>query len=606
MLIRDTSPRKIRRILTYDLEWKRGNVIQVAGSEAYGLDLRLCGVYDGQKYRSYTKLDDFFDSELVSKNRGCWFYAHAGGLADMIFLLGALIRRGAQVKAAFSGSSAIIVHVRIGKDDKNTFHFIDSYWLLRDKLANIAKSIGMKKGDVDFADSSLEELREYNEQDCVILFNAIRAYEANIWGLGGQLMMTQASCAMNLFRRKFLTRDILTSDTMNRRSKKSYVGSRVEVLEERCSNALYFDINSSFPYAMTKTSPGQFLRTSKRLPLTGTQYLALARITIKDDQWLPPIPYRANKGRRVYFPTGTWEGWFDSVDIELVEESGNTIEEIIEVHCFDDFDDLGSYAETLYARRKAATDPFQKVTYKLLLNSLYGKFGENPVKRGLRVNPNDIACTHIPRHGFKPDNPREPECWDMVFPGVWLVNDEVDVPHAHVPIASHITAFARKTLYDYMVKCREVYYCDTDGFATDTVFETSPELGGLKLEKKIVDGYHVAPKVYRHDKDVKAKGFSLVDKRLITAAESETEEGREKGGKRVAYERFIELIEGRDILIDRMTRIREMCKEGDFTPREKTIKKGLRMTTRSKRRPVGGGKTVPWTVEDLDKPFQKG
>lgn len=599
MLVRETSPRNVRRVVTYDLEWTRGDVIEIAGSEAYGLDLRLCGVYDGKSYRSYTTLDEFFDSELVSRNRGAWFYAHAGGLADMIFVLGALIRRGATVKAAFSGSSAIIVHVRLGSDDKNTFHFIDSYWLLRDKLANIAKSIGMKKGNVDFAESSAAELRDYNEQDCVILHNAIRAYEANIWSLGGQLMMTQASCAMNLFRRVFLTRDIQTSDTMNRRAKKSYVGSRVEVLEERCTNALYYDINSSFPFAMTKTSPGQFTRTRERLPAAGSQYLALARITIRDDQWLPPIPYRA-KGRRVYFPTGTWEGWFDSIDIELVEESGNTIEKVLEVHCFDDFNDLGRYAETLYERRKEAVDPFQKVVYKLLLNSLYGKFGENPIKRGLRVNPPSIECNHTPRHPQKETNPREPTCMDMVFPGVWLVTDEVDVPHAHVPIASHITAFARRTLYNYMKECREVYYCDTDGFATDTEFPVSPELGGLKLEKRIADGHMVAPKVYRHDMDVKAKGFSLVDKRLITDAENETEDGREKGEKRVAYERFTQLLEGRDIAIDRMTRIREMCNEGDFTPRERTIRKGLRFKTRSKRKKQIGGKTVPWTVEEID------
>lgn len=592
----------MRRVITYDLEWKRGDKIE-GDSDATRLILRLCGVFDGQRYRHYRTVEDFLDGELTHRNRGAWFYAHAGGLSDLIFFLKIFVEKGWKVRASFSGSSAIIVHV--SKDEKNTFHFIDSYWLLRDKLSEIAKWIGMEKGDVDFAESSDAELIAYNELDCTILWNAIKSYEATIWSLGGQLMMTQASCAMNLFRRKYLSRDIPTCKSMNLRAKQGYVGSRVEVIQRKVSNAYYYDVNSSFPHAMTFDGPGMHYETTSRLrPFRkGQQYLAELTVSIPG-QWLPPIPYR-HKGR-VYFPTGLWRGIFDSVDVELLAEYG-FIHKVHEVSYFDAFSDMAAYAIDLFTRRaREGASKFENQTFKLLLNSLYGKFGENTMKRGMRINPDSTSCPHTPRHSLKENNPLEPECMEMLMPGIWLIDDEVDVPHAHTPLAAHITAIARKTLFDFMVDCNEVYYCDTDGFATDTEHRTSKMLGGLKLEKMIVDGYHVAPKVYRHDGMVKAKGFSLGDRNLLREDERTSKEAIEKGMERVKYERFTELIEGRDIEIQRMSRIMELSRRGDLTPVERTIRKGLRHMNRPKRRFLKDGTSVPWTIDELGKPFVKG
>ncbi|KKM78681.1 hypothetical protein LCGC14_1357610, partial [marine sediment metagenome] len=162
------SKRKVRDFLTYDLEWVPGS-----------LEVRLVGVYDGERYRCYNSIDTFLNRELTRENRGKWFYAHAGGLADFQFILERLsLRKGWTVKCAFSGSAAIICTVRRGK---NAWHFVDSYWLLRDKLENIAKWIGLEKGEADkrqteeearefYATAPLPVLIEYNEQDCVILW----------------------------------------------------------------------------------------------------------------------------------------------------------------------------------------------------------------------------------------------------------------------------------------------------------------------------------------------------------------------------------------------------------------------------------------------------
>ena len=70
----------------------------------------------------------------------------------------------------------------------------------------------------------------YNKTDCEILWKAIDQFEKEIFALGGQLQQTIASTAMTLFRRKYLQRDIYTSEKLNEISQESYFASRVEVI----------------------------------------------------------------------------------------------------------------------------------------------------------------------------------------------------------------------------------------------------------------------------------------------------------------------------------------------------------------------------------------
>ena len=60
-----------------------------------------------------------------------------------MFILEKLHKRKCEISGIFSGSSAIFLSVKIGNYQ---YHFVDSYWLLRDKLENIGKSMGQVKG----------------------------------------------------------------------------------------------------------------------------------------------------------------------------------------------------------------------------------------------------------------------------------------------------------------------------------------------------------------------------------------------------------------------------------------------------------------------------
>lgn len=598
-ITRITRPRQTRRFSTYDLEWSRGSEVTKGSKLVKQPKVTLVGVYDGERYQCYRTVNEFLNDQLTKRNSGRWFYAHAGGLADMLFVMQALATRtDYEVQASFSGSSAIIVTIVRGR---NKWVFCDSLWLFGTALKNVAKWVGLEKGSVDFETENFQELAEYNRMDCVILWTAIDAFETALIGLGGELMMTLASCAMRLFRRQFLTKDIKTHPEVNLAARESYFGSRVEVINRHVTDGYYYDINSSFPYAMTQPSPGNLRGVSRSLS-DKLDALYLAEVDVEVPEiFLPPLPIR-HEGS-VFFPTGKWSGWFNQVDLRLLEERGGRISRVGRVLHFDPFHDLASYATTLYEKRRTGTTDFDKIVYKLLLNSLYGKFAENSHKQQLLVNPPFTCCPHDPPHPPKVDDSRESACMTQLLPGIWLLENEVDIPHEAVPISAQITAIARKNLYEHMQKCDEVHYCDTDGFSTNrNDLPTGDRLGELKLELVFKEAEFISPKVYRIDQKVKAKGMSLKDKSKMPAGM--TDEEQEKWIGELSYKRWMALREGEAIEVERMARIRELYRSGDTTPISSTIKKEFRGSSRPKRLTHGDGTTEPWSIDELRKPWK--
>ena len=601
-----------QRYLTYDLEWY---------PESY--EVRLVGVFDGARYRAYRDVAEFLEGELTDENAGCWFFAHAGGLADVQFVLETLLksRSSYTLSASFSGSSAIIVRVEI---NEKTFIFCDSYWLMRDRLAKIGESLGDKKGGEDYRcpggcdhDDGMcifyapfGILKDYNEKDVRILYAGIYRLEQEILDLGGELKMTIASCAMRLFRGRYLKREIRTSNKINEIAREAYIASRVEVFKRRLVGpAHYYDINSSFPYSMTYHVPGAYLGANR--VWSETDDLALVRAEVEVPEMdIPPIPRRVD-GNRVYFPTGKWTGWFSGVDLAFLLEGGGRIHRVHKALHFEGFTDMADYVETLYGRRRATKDKFQKLVYKYFLNSLYGKTGEGMLKDVLTIG------IPVPKDAIDPVE---------MYGGAWYYTREAHVAHAHVPIAMTITARSRCALTRFLWQAGDAYYCDTDSVpTTNLTMPTGDELGALKLESLgegtaqeshvIAKGEFLNPKLYVLENDkgyvhVRAKGFSPVKGRKLTIEDWE----RIKASG--------ELDEDGDFAheghpVRRMLRVREVFSEAfraqkadapvNLHPREKKFEKRIRLGAERTKRSwcEDGQNTRPWTVEELDRAWKR-
>ena len=584
---------KHRNYSTYDLEWTPGHSPE--RSRAIGLEplqVRIVGCFDGQRYRPYKNIKEFLQGELIPKNSGRWYYAHAGGLYDVQFILEYILKFCPdyyEVSAALSGSSAIIVRVECGR-----YHwtFVDSFWLMRTSLRKIGEWVGMEKGGeqgkTDTFWAPLPELRDYNEQDCKILWFAIAQLESVILSLGGQLEKTAASTAMSLFRRAYLKREIETSEGVNAIARQAYIASRVEPFAREATNVTSYDINSSFPYSMTFPVPGNLIKESTRRPASkDALYLAEVDVHVPGCR-IPVLPVRGKKDGRIYFPTGSWTGWYCSTDLDFLEETGGRIDRVRRVLEFEPFTDMAEYAQDLYERRRSSPDDGYKQVLKIMLNSLYGKTAEAGRKSRLFINPPQ-SVLDLPDYQPGLTGKR------FIRPGVWEIVEEKEVPHAHVPIAVQITAHARRTLGRYLLEAPEVFYCDTDSiFVPNThSWPNSTELGGLKREKSMSHCHFMGPKLYAWQGDddtewtTKAKGFSKVA--------TPSGENRSFGG-----DDYWALTRGESVALSRFTRVRELCRSMLPEPRESVTMKRLRGNLRPKRCLRADGTTRPWSTTELD------
>ena len=443
------------------------------------------------------------------------------------------------------------------------------------------RTCGHREGHCIFY-APMPVLREYNYRDCEVLWLALSRLQDMLRSLGGELGPTAASCALRLFQRRFLKSDIPTDKGVNTRAREAYNASRVEVFRKYAGPGVtFFDVCSSFPWSMTQSFPGRTIGRERRWHEDDDLALVRAKVTVPP-MYVPPLAYRA-PDHHLYHPTGTWEATFTGVDLQALLETGGRIEKVKWCRRFEPRTDLRDYVLTIYDMRKNETDEFLRDNYKLLLNSLYGKFGEREEKQRLLVRPSPDALERAAKGQVK-----------RVMPGVYLTDEVKRVPHMHVPASAVITARSRQLLGRRMREATsakredrdgparaagKLWYGDTDCLATDVGMPTGNELGELKVEKTVIeDAVFLRAKLYRVDRLVKAKGFPRLTRR-----------------------QFDTLAAGNPVEFTRMLRLREKLGMGQLDPTDEVVSKKLNGDTRAKRCFDTDGNSFPWEWKQLQK-----
>jgi len=425
-------------------------------------------------------------------------------------------------------------------------------------------------------------LRDYNKQDCEILYRALHRLQRELGELGVKMKATAASTALAHWRTNYLTGPIETSEPHNNFVRPAYVSSRVENARRELGPGKMFDINSSFSHSMVAAIPGRLVREdriwkedSDETDLT----IARATVTIRSCRF-PPIPYRTSN-QRIYFPTGTMSGMWTGVDLNFLLQQGHKIKKIERVWHYEPRFDMADYALDIYEKKATEKDPFRKELWKLFLNALYGKMAESTQKDSLLLNPSSYP---------KCDTCLEPcDCVREAWPGAYIVKTHHEVPHAHVPIAAYITARSRKRVSIELERTNAAY-CDTDSIATDidNALPVSDNLGDWKVESCFSEALFLAPKLYalrlaEDDWKIRAKGFS-----------------------RITIKEFLALASGQGVERNRMIRLKESIRtEGKIRPQDLKVIKVAHFQSRPKRRFDSKGNSVPWTVKDVDTPYKK-
>jgi DNA polymerase type B, organellar and viral len=184
--------------------------------------------------------------------------------------------------------------------------------------------------------------------------------------------------------------------------------------------------------------------------------------------------------------------------IRIVEDS------IKEGYLFESKDLFTSYVEPLFKLKNSVpkTDPRYRIA-KLMLNSLYGRFGLKQIMQIYQF------INNFELHNFTVGKDII-DIIDLIGTNKSVVitekGIEVDLTlESCVPIAAAVTAYARMYMAPLLLdKDLDIFYTDTDSFKTkDKITELERYqylnhngLGGLKYEETMLESIYLSPKVY--------------------------------------------------------------------------------------------------------------
>lgn len=271
---------------------------------------------------------------------------------------------------------------------------------------------------------------------------------------------------------------------------RSYFGGRFEILKRGFIGTAYlYDINSAYPYAITKIPDFTRGRWIKRKSIHKDAKVGFFKIraNIPDDKYIPPFPFRARNN--ILFPSGKFETYTTLPELQACEDS--RYYEIIDSWQFIPESETCPYKdfiERLYRKRlelKVKNNPMQ-APIKIILNSIYGKTGQ-------KVN-------RVIGNLFNP----------VIF--------------------AFITGFARAQLYRFAID--NGLERDTVSFATDSICTTkkldadSNQLGKFSFEGSANDVFYLQNGFYRFNGKWKQRGFGKLSGKEIEHLETFQKQGR--------------------------------------------------------------------------------
>ena len=422
------------------------------------------GWYNGSEYRQFSATADLAKF-LRDRKEIC--YAHNGGKFDFHFML--------PFVDAYQDVLIIdsrIVSMRIGKCELR-----DSYSILPIPLS------AYKKDTIDYSifeprerikPVNAEIIEKYLRADCVYLFEIVSQF---ISRFGARMTLAGAAMAQWV---KIAGPQPRTNGDFYDSLYPYYYGGRVECFESGViqRNFSVYDINSAYPWAMRSKHP------------TGSSYLSSRHDAGADFFELEcesagAFPYRG-EGAGLSFPADGERRRFFITRHELeAAEDTNSLHrpEFFTSIRFANHVDFSEYVDMFFEQKRNAQragDVAGAIFAKLMLNSLYGKFGANPDRYlNHRILPFDELAALIGS-----------DTWSIAGQiGPWgLASRPLEESRKrwyNVATGASITGQVRALLWRTIRASNGVLYCDTDSLAVERFSEgadISDALGSWKWE----------------------------------------------------------------------------------------------------------------------------
>jgi len=475
--------------------------------------------YTCQQEQVFWSIPNFWDwIKTVSEVRKTtWIYAHNAGFDLTILGLWEKIRDGdlkitkprrsrdPKTKKEIWHGLLILEDppTVLGLEDRDGRRYVVcdtlNYW--RTSLAVLGKSVGLEKIDMPDWEAPIEDWIAYCRRDVEVIELAVlellRWWKENDLG---NWRWTGPGLSMSAFRHKFLKHDIVFHDRYDVRAleRKAYYGGQLEAyqLGDIPGPVFQYDVSSLYPSVMRGNLFPTVLRhwsldsvwTRGAPPYDPATMVAEVQLKPCDQTF----PKRNKDG--VSYCQGPGQTFLCGPELAFAHEH-NLIERWGRWSTYEMGEIFTDYVDYFYGLKldyELQNRPVQRTFVKLLLNSLYGKFGQRGGKwvfNEHRIPLLDFGIFHEINFITKAVQ----KClaiWDVVLD--WTPLNEVE--QAFPAIAAWVTAYSRQE----MRSLREIagqthyFYQSTDSLLVDSHGSDAliaagkvdgDRLGSLKLEQ---------------------------------------------------------------------------------------------------------------------------
>lgn len=368
---------------------------------------------------------------LSEKLDGYVVYLHNFSNFDAVFLLRILSDMGKNFKLRPVIRDGRIINLSLDYKDnftKYSLSFRDSYQLLPSSLKDLAKNfnIGLEKGiypykfvnnnnvklnyegaipDFKYFDGiTLEQYNEYCknrflfnlkheteyycELDCFVLYNIIEVFGDKMFQMFNIDILkysTLPSLAYAIYRSNFMKKEFnipLIDGSTYTDLKKAYTGGMVDVYKPTSIGKVFsYDVNSLYPFTMKRYpmpigTPKYF--TGDIFKINSDAFGIFEVEVVAPDNLFYPVlqtKVKSDNVNQTISPLGKWTGWYLSEELKNAMKFGYKFK-VISGYLFDKKYIFNEYVDFLYNLKSTSVKGTPDyVISKLLMNSLYGKFG---------------------------------------------------------------------------------------------------------------------------------------------------------------------------------------------------------------------------------------
>jgi len=490
-------------------------------------------------------LDECFKINILHKQKAIFFF-HNLHKFDGSFIMDYLYRRedGKYIEESIIRNDCIYMMKITRVKDKISITFKDSFLIIPMSLKELSQtfnktyqkySINHERNLETLNDNkSRKEILRYCINDTQALQESFLCFQDLIYenfSIDCAKGLSLPNLAMRIFRSNFYSGNIENlSEGRDILIRKSYFGGNAEIYRPMLKEGFLYDINALYPSVMEKydfpINAGKMIWGEDIEDIEDFFGFIMCDVNCPETLDKPLLPFRKKDGS-VVCPVGNWSGFYFSEEIKACLKLGYTFK-LKRGISYERGKIFKEAINVLYKKRIEAerNTPMNK-TMKLIMNSIYGRFGMKKVSLKTKIvdqktlNHLNMYYSYVDETaniGSKTKVTYNPCELDERFIRESIEENKITREEAEaiikesskgmyskgihgVQISSAISSYARIEIHKFRNNDKiGVCYSDTDSIFCENALEdhevSQNDLGKMKFEGRIFNGLFISPKVY--------------------------------------------------------------------------------------------------------------